>query len=39
MNFENMPELHSRWGYFTLLAVMGFIATTLLLTLRRKRWP
>ena len=38
MNFENMPELHSRWGYFTLLAVMAVVATTLLLTFRRKRW-
>ena len=38
MNFENMPELHSRWGYFTLLAVMGFVATTLLMTFRRKGW-
>ncbi len=38
MNFENMPELHSRWGYFTLLAIMGFVATVLLLTFRKKKW-
>ena len=38
MNFENMPELHSRWGYFTLLSIMGFVATVLLLTFRRKKW-
>lgn len=39
MNFENKPELHSRWGYFTLLAVMGFVATILVYVFRRKRWP
>ncbi len=38
MNFENMPELHSRWGYFTLLGLMAVIATILILTFRRKRW-
>ena len=38
MNFENMPELKSRSGYFVLLAIMGSIATVLVLTFRRKRW-
>ncbi|MGB5539564.1 MAG: magnesium/cobalt transporter CorA [Gammaproteobacteria bacterium] len=38
MNFDHMPELHSRWGYFTLLAIMGSVATVLLLAFRRKRW-
>lgn len=38
MNFENMPELQSRAGYFVLLGVMTAIATTLLLLFRRKRW-
>jgi magnesium transporter len=38
MNFDHMPELHSRWGYFLLLGIMGFTATVLLLTFRRKRW-
>lgn len=38
MNFENMPELHSRSGYFILLGVMGGIAFILLLLFRRKRW-
>lgn len=38
MNFENMPELHSRWGYFALLCVMVLVATTLLYTFKRKRW-
>lgn|GEM_PF-98561 len=38
MNFENMPELQSRSGYFILLGVMGTIATTLLLSFRKKKW-
>lgn len=38
MNFENMPELNSRWGYYGLLGVMILIATTLLFIFRRKRW-
>lgn len=38
MNFEYMPELKSHTGYFVLLAVMGSIATILLLLFRRKRW-
>ncbi len=38
MNFENMPELHSRSGYFILLGVMGAIALTLLALFRKKRW-
>lgn len=38
MNFENIPELHSRFGYFILLAVMAGIAAVLLLTFRFKRW-
>ena len=38
MNFENMPELHSRSGYFILLAVMAGIVTVLLTVFRRWRW-
>jgi magnesium transporter len=38
MNFENMPELHSRSGYFILLGVMGAIAALLLFLFRKKRW-
>jgi magnesium transporter len=38
MNFENMPELHSRSGYFILLSVMGVIAVFLLALFRKKRW-
>lgn len=38
MNFENMPELQSRSGYFILLGIMAAIATTLLLSFRKKNW-
>jgi magnesium transporter len=38
MNFENIPELHARSGYFILLGVMGGIAVTLLALFRKKRW-
>ena len=38
MNFENMPELHSRSGYFILLSVMAGIAVTLLAIFRKIRW-
>ena len=38
MNFENMPELKSRSGYFVLLGAMLSIAAVLLLVFRRRRW-
>ena len=38
MNFENMPELKSKSGYFILLGTMTLIATTLLLAFKRKKW-
>jgi len=38
MNFENMPELHTRGGYFILLGVMATIAATLLIVFKIKKW-
>jgi magnesium transporter len=38
MNFEFMPELKWRWGYFTALGVMSAIFVSLLLWFRRKKW-
>lgn len=38
MNFENMPELKSKSGYFILLGTMASIATILLFIFRKKRW-
>jgi magnesium transporter len=38
MNFENMPELKSHWGYFIVLGVMIAIALALVYLFRRKKW-
>jgi magnesium transporter len=35
MNFEYMPELHSKSGYFILLGFLGFIAAVLLSLFRK----
>jgi magnesium transporter len=38
MNFEYMPELHSRSGYFILLGLMAAIVVVLLTIFYRKKW-
>ena len=40
MNFDNMPELHWRWGYYAVLGVMGSVAagTFYWLVIRRVNW-
>jgi magnesium transporter len=38
MNFENMPELHSRWGYPMALGSMALVAGGLYAWLRRSGW-
>lgn len=38
MNFDNMPELHTFWGYYVVLSVMLGIASGMLLFFRRKKW-
>lgn len=38
MNFDHMPELHLRYGYFGVLLVMAGVATAMLLLFRRIRW-
>jgi len=38
MNFTNMPELHTTWGYPALLAVMATIAIGMLLWFWRRGW-
>lgn len=38
MNFENMPELKTRYGYFVCLAAMLIIATVLLTLFWRRGW-
>jgi len=38
MNFENMPELHTKYGYFVLLGVMAALAICMVVFVKRKRW-
>ena len=38
MNFDHIPELHYRYGYFVLLAVMFALSLGLLYYFRRKEW-
>lgn len=38
MNFENMPELDTRYGYFVVLAVMLAICVTLFRLFKRSGW-
>lgn len=38
MNFENMPELGTRWGYLAVLALMGSGCIGLFRLFRRRKW-
>jgi magnesium transporter len=38
MNFENMPELATAYGYFAALGVMVIIAIAMLILFRKIRW-
>ncbi len=38
MNFEHMPELKSRYGYFVVLTIMILVAFSFLFYFRKKRW-
>ena len=38
MNFEMIPGLHSKWGFWFSLALMGGVVSGLLFLFRRKRW-
>jgi len=38
MNFEFMPELKWRWGYFLLLGVMSVIGIGMILYFKKKQW-
>jgi magnesium transporter len=38
MNFENIPELKFKYGYFSLLGVMSVISIGLIVWFKRKRW-
>ncbi|PNR96391.1 magnesium/cobalt transporter CorA [Petrotoga olearia] len=38
MNFENMPELHWRFGYFLILGIMATIAVIMIIIFKKKKW-
>jgi magnesium transporter len=38
MNFQHMPELSWKWGYFYLLAIMFVLGISMYIYMRRKRW-
>src|SRR5262249_12343869 len=38
MNFEHMPELHWRYGYYLVLVAIGVICVLLYTGFRRARW-
>ncbi len=38
MNFDNMPELHSKWGYFVALGVMAAVGISMVIYFWKKKW-
>src|SRR5690606_37336236 len=36
MNFDNMPELHTRYGYFLVLAIMALIMAGMIFYFKKK---
>ncbi len=38
MNFDYIPELKVEYGYFYLLGFMAFLATSLIIIFKKKRW-
>lgn len=38
MNFDNMPELHHKYGYYATLALMAAIVIVTFIYFRRKKW-
>ncbi|MDB5491031.1 MAG: corA [Micavibrio sp.] len=38
MNFENMPELHAKNGYYIIMSAMGVIAVLMIIAFRRIGW-
>ena len=38
MNFENMPELHSRYGYYVVWGLMIAVAVAMLTFFWRRGW-
>lgn len=38
MNFDNMPELNYKYGYFIVLALMGILSICMVLWFKKKGW-
>jgi magnesium transporter len=38
MNFDNMPELHSEYGYFIVLGIMLFLGAGMYYLFRKRDW-
>jgi len=38
MNFDNMPELHSRNGYFFTIGVMVVILIVMIIAFKKRGW-
>lgn len=38
MNFENMPELKWKYGYFLVLGIIAFVGISMFLWFKRKGW-
>ena len=38
MNFDHMPELHSRYGYYAVWVIMLVVAVAMLLFFKRRGW-
>ena len=38
MNFDFMPEIHTRWGYWACIGLMAAVAGATLLWFRQKGW-
>ncbi len=38
MNFKNMPELRTQYGYFVLWGIMGIIALAMVFMFKKKKW-
>lgn len=38
MNFDEMPELHQKYGYYSTLGLMGLIVIVTFIYARRKQW-
>ena len=38
MNFDNIPELHWKYGYLLVWALMAFIIIGFLIYFRKKKW-